>query len=75
MWSKPEMYAEFLDYGIDREPFHIVEARVPSSFAQSLYSGTADGMRYVSVGPEQLGQFNTLTRINIWNYVPWVAKP
>jgi hypothetical protein len=75
--TTPEDTARYgrINYGIDRKPFHIVEARVPTSFAQSLYSGTADSMRYVSVGPEQLGQFNGLARINIWNQVPWVARP
>ncbi len=65
-----------VNYALDQEAFHIVEVRVPTSFVESLYSGIADSMRYVSVDPEQLmAQFNRLARVNIWDNAPWVAKP
>jgi hypothetical protein len=64
-----------INYGIGQEAFHVVDARVPTSFAESLYSGTSDSMRFVGVDPEQLAGFNRLARINIWDYVPLVAKP
>ncbi len=43
-----------INYSLDQEPFHIVEARVPTSFANSLFSGTADRMPFLAVNPEQL---------------------
>ena len=64
-----------INYSLDQEPFHIVEARVPSSFANSLFSGTADRMPFLAVNPEQLPELNALGQINIWDYVPLVAKP
>jgi hypothetical protein len=36
-------------YGLDNEPFHLVEATVPRSFAGGLYGGTADRMAFRSV--------------------------
>jgi len=64
-----------INYGLDNRAFHIVEARVSRSFSDSLQSGIADRMRYVSVDRDRLNELNRLARIKIWNYVPWVTKP
>lgn len=53
----------------------MVEARVPTSFAESLFSGTADRMPFLAVDPEQLAELNALAEVSIWDYVPLVAKP
>lgn len=64
-----------INYGQDSVPFHIVETRVPRSFADQLYTGTADRMTFRAVDPGQLSDLNRLGSTSIWNYVPWVAKP
>jgi len=48
---------------------------VPTSFANSLFDGTADRMTFLAANPEQLPELNTLAQIDIWDYVPLVAKP
>ncbi|MBI2709590.1 MAG: RHS repeat-associated core domain-containing protein [Actinobacteria bacterium] len=63
-----------INYGIDNEPFHIVEATVPTSLTQSLYCDIADSMRYFAVDREQITLFNRSARIDFWDYVPWVTK-
>lgn len=64
-----------INYGQDALPFHIVETRVPRSFADQLYTGTADRMIFRAVDPGQLADLNRLGSTSTWNYVPWVAKP
>lgn len=64
-----------INYGQDRIPFHIVEARVPSSFVDDLYRGHADRMPFLGVHPDQLAGLNRVSDVQIWNSVPWVAKP
>jgi hypothetical protein len=64
-----------INYGLDQQPFHIVEARVPTSFVDQLYTGTADRMTFLGVNPEQLAELNRVASTSIWDYVPWVAKP
>lgn len=64
-----------INYGQDGVPFHIVETRVPPSFADQLYTGTADRMTFRAVDPDQLAGLNRLGSTSIWNHVPWVAKP
>lgn len=64
-----------INYGIDGQPFHIVEARVPTSFVDQLYAGTADRMPFLGVNPGQLGELNRVANTSLWDSVPWVAKP
>jgi len=64
-----------INYGQDGVPFHIVETRVPRSFADQLYTGTADRMTFRAVDPDQLAGLNRLDSTSIWDHVPWVAKP
>jgi hypothetical protein len=40
------------------KPFHIVEVRVPKSFARSLYSDYADRMPYFDVPESLLSELN-----------------
>lgn len=48
---------------------------MPGSFANSLFSGTADRMPFLAVNPEQLPELNACAQINIWDNVPLVGKP
>jgi hypothetical protein len=63
-----------INYDLDKLPFHIVEARVPTSFVDQLYTGTADRMTFHGVNPVQLAELNQLARTSIWDDVPWVSK-
>lgn len=64
-----------INYGLDGQPFHIVEARVPNDFADRLYAGTADRMPFRSVDADQLPELNSVGDITRWNHVPLVEKP
>ena len=64
-----------INYGLDNEPFHLVEARVPNEFADRLFSGTADRMPFRSVDPDQLPELNSVGEVTRWNRVPLVEKP
>ena len=64
-----------INYSLDHTPFHIVETRVPTAFANSIFSGTADRMPYLAVNPEQLSELNVLGKVSIWNQLPLMVKP
>lgn len=64
-----------ISYSLDQKLFHIVETRVPTSFLDQLYHGTADRMTYIAVDHEQLAALNRVGSISIRNSVPWLAKP
>ena len=75
--TSPEDAATYgrINYGQDSVPFHIVETSVSRSFADQLFTGTADRMTFRAVDPDQLADLNRLGRTTIWNHLPWVAKP
>lgn len=64
-----------INYGLDQQPFHIVEASVPNSFADRLYTGTADRMTFRSADPDQLPELNAVGSVHRWDHVPLVEKP
>ena len=64
-----------INYKLGGGPFSIVEARVPSSFVQSLYSDVADNMQYLHVSEDQLAELNRLAQINTWDSVPIAPWP
>jgi hypothetical protein len=65
-----------INHGLDNEPFHIVEASVPRSYADGLYGDIADRMAYRSVDPgPQLDELNRVARVQEWDHVPLVDKP
>ena len=75
--TSPEDAARFgrINYGLDRTPFHVVEARVPTTYVNDLYSGTADRMPFIGVNPDQLAGLNRVADVQMRNSVPWVPKP
>jgi hypothetical protein len=63
--------AEFgrINVQLGGNPFTLVQADVPSSFADSLYQFEADGMAAVSVNPDQLSELNEVADITILDYI------
>lgn len=64
-----------INFSFDKEPFWIVEARIPRSFAESLEPGTADTMAYLHVTEAQLPELNRVAHITVHGAVPWVQWP
>ena len=61
-----------INYGLDNELFHLVEATVPRSFADGLYGGTADRMAFRSVDAgAQLDELNRVARV----HAEWLPDP